>query len=131
LIEERITVVQRLDPAGAMVLANRSQLEQMVTQLLLNARDAIRDGFGSIVISTSQGTSSVLLRVADSGVGMTKEVQRRIFEPFFTTHRDIGRAGLGLATVRTAINNAGGSINVESTVGVGSAFEIWLPRIES
>ena len=131
LIDHRITVTHRLERHGAPVYANRSQLEQVVMNLVLNARDAMRDGIGTIVISTHRTPATTTLRVTDNGVGMTDEVRRRIFEPFFTTRRGKGGTGLGLATVHAIVAHAGGSIEVASTPDDGSVFEIVFPAPEN
>jgi two-component system, cell cycle sensor histidine kinase and response regulator CckA len=120
---------------------NQSQFEQVLTNLVVNARDALPDG-GDIAIELSSvelevetrinswalvpGTY-VRLLVKDTGTGMTEETVARIFEPFFTT-KEVGRGtGLGLSTVHGIIAQAGGSIEVESSVGAGTSFLVHLP----
>jgi C4-dicarboxylate-specific signal transduction histidine kinase len=126
VIDGRITLVQQLDPKGAYVCLDRTQLEQIIINLVLNARDAIQGALGAITITTRSRASTCTLRIADSGVGMTDEVRRRVFEPFFTTKASWGGTGLGLATVYSIVTRAGGSIVVDSAVGAGTAFEITL-----
>ncbi len=122
-----------LDPA---------QLEQILTNLCANARDAI-GGVGRLIIATcnctldavdcleipaSQPGDYVRLRIADDGTGMSAETRSMIFEPFFTT-KGLGEgAGLGLSTVYGIVRQNHGAITVESTVGVGTQFDIYLPR---
>jgi PAS domain S-box-containing protein len=124
---EGIALVARLDPDSAPVRLNRNQAEQILVNLVTNARDAMPTRVGSITISTRRSGSSTSLRVADTGGGMSEDVRDRIFEPFFTTRKESGGTGLGLATVHAIVTGAAGSIAVESAMGVGSAFEIVLP----
>jgi len=120
------------------VLADPSRLEQVVMNLVLNARDALPDG-GSIHITTERrvgrsGTAGspasvpgILISVRDNGVGMDDRTKVHVFEPFFTT-KGAGRGtGLGLATVYGIVQQAGGRITLDSAVGQGSTFRIWLP----
>ena len=108
------------------VLADRSQLEQVIMNLVVNARDAIPDR-GSLSVRTRREQGTALLEVSDSGTGMTSEVIERIFEPFFTT-KEIGKGtGLGLAIVYGIVKQCEGHIQVESEVGEGTTFTISLP----
>jgi signal transduction histidine kinase len=110
------------------VEADRSQLDQVVINLVLNARDAMPSG-GKLVIATAVSDSEVELRVEDSGTGIEEDVLPHVFEPFFTT-KDIGRGtGLGLATVHGIIEQAGGRIDIGSRVGEGTRVEIFLPAL--
>jgi PAS domain S-box-containing protein len=130
LLDGRITIVLQLDGVTAPVCMNRSQFEQIVINLILNARDAIQGRLGAITISTRFQESTVNVRVADTGAGMTEATRQRVFEPFFTTKAGSGGTGLGLATVYSIVTKAGGSIEVVSAVGTGTAFDITLPRGE-
>ncbi|MFQ5719439.1 MAG: ATP-binding protein [Acidobacteriota bacterium] len=107
-----------------------SQLEQVVMNLVVNARDAMPDG-GEIRIRTRNEVRNderqVVLTVEDTGEGMTPEVRERIFEPFFTTRRAGGSSGLGLATVHGIMRQYQGLIEVDSEPGRGTVFEVVLP----
>ena len=112
------------------VSGDRSQLHQVLMNLLINSRDAMPAG-GSITLSVKSFQSSipsVLVSVADTGKGMDEKTQARVFEPFFTTKRDSGGTGLGLASVRSIIKNHGGEIRLTSEVGKGTQFDILFPR---
>ncbi len=124
------------------VLMDSSQLDQMIANLCVNARDAIAD-VGTLAISTAncvvdEGFSAehadatpgdfVKLSVRDNGAGMTEEIASQIFEPFFTTKESGSGTGLGLATVYGAVVQNRGFITVASEVGAGSTFELYLPR---
>ncbi|MCB1509511.1 MAG: response regulator [Hyphomicrobiaceae bacterium] len=124
------------------VKADRNQLNQVVINLAVNARDAMPDG-GRLTIRTrnvperesqrrvSQGMpvgQYVVVEVEDTGIGMSPEVMKKIFEPFFTT-KDIGKGtGLGLSTVYGIIKQTGGYVFADSTVGEGTTFQVYLPR---
>mgnify|MGYP000126431874 CR=1 FL=1 len=116
----------------SVVLADVGQLDQLVLNLAVNARDAMpRGGVLSLEVRTeaaSQGRT-VVLRVRDTGVGMSPEVQRRVFEPFFTTKDPSKGTGLGLSTCYGLVGRFGGTIDVQSVVGEGSTFEIRLPAV--
>jgi PAS domain S-box-containing protein len=142
LIGEDVQLVVRLDPALAMTMADRAQLEQVVVNLAVNARDAMPDG-GILAITTantdlgastagahirSVAGSYVTLVVADTGVGMTPEVIEHAFEPFYTTKERTKGTGLGLSTVIGIVEQSGGFIEVKSEPGTGSTFTIYLPR---
>jgi signal transduction histidine kinase len=112
------------------VLADRGQLEQVLLNLVVNARDAMPGG-GSLTLETSNiaidGVPHVLLTVLDTGVGMSKEVLARLFEPFFTTKAPGEGTGLGLSMVYGIIQQSGGGIAVQSEPGRGATFRIHLP----
>jgi signal transduction histidine kinase/ActR/RegA family two-component response regulator len=116
------------------VEVDAGELELVILNLAVNARDAMPEG-GTIVIRAQNAASSsvldgdhVILQVVDSGVGMTEEVKARVFEPFFTT-KDIGRgSGLGLPQVYGFAKQSGGSIEIQSQVGKGTIVSLFLPR---
>jgi signal transduction histidine kinase len=117
----------------ARVRADRGQIEQVLLNLAVNARDAMPSG-GSLTIATSNlgdDPPSVALVVRDMGVGMSDDVRDRIFEPFFTT-KDVGKGtGLGLSMVYGIVKQSGGTIGVESEVGRGTTFTITLPATDA
>ena len=130
LIGEHIELRIQTPPTLARIKADPGQLEQVILNLVVNARDAMPTG-GKITIATSMGTGSldgcVVLRVSDTGVGMTEAVRERIFEPFFTTKEPGKGTGLGLSTVYGIVKQSGGTIDVESALGKGTTFAIVLP----
>ena len=143
LMPEDIEVVFRADPSLGHVRTDAGQLEQVLMNLTVNARDAMPRG-GKLTIETENVTVTpefarerppiepgdyVKLAVADTGTGMDAETKAHIFEPFFTT-KDPGRGtGLGLATVYGVVKQTGGFLWVDTELGVGSKFEVYLPRV--
>ncbi|GEJ57937.1 ATP-binding response regulator [Anaeromyxobacter diazotrophicus] len=139
IIGEDVELTLRLDPAPSVVLADRSQLEQMILNLVVNAREAMPTG-GTLAISTRNvppdagalppgcAGPHVLVEVADSGAGMDAGTLRHAFEPFFTTKPRGKGTGLGLATVYGIVRQSGGQVEVASAVGKGTTFRIFLPR---
>jgi signal transduction histidine kinase len=122
------------------ILADAGQLQQVVVNLITNARQAIGDDLGTITIGVSPpsrrsnrryGGDFVRLRVADTGSGMDAETKDRVFEPFFTTKKVGEGTGLGLSVVHGIIADHGGQIEVSSRVGKGTEFIIFLPVAES
>jgi signal transduction histidine kinase/CheY-like chemotaxis protein len=134
LLGEHVRLTTQLASDAGWVVADVGQLEQIIVNLALNARDAMPDG-GELTIATSvvqtSGEPEIRIRVRDTGVGMTEEVQGRLFEPFFTT-KSVGKGtGLGLATVFGIVQQSGGRVAVESVLGSGSTFDVLLPRREA
>ncbi len=130
-IGEDIELVIRLVPDLGPVRADPTQMEQVLLNLAVNARDAMPDG-GCLTIATTNvdppGGAAVRIRVEDTGVGMSEEVRAHLFEPFYTT-KDVGKGtGLGLATAYGIVRQSGGEISVESQTGRGSVFLIDLPQ---
>ncbi|MDD5656682.1 MAG: PAS domain-containing protein [Elusimicrobia bacterium] len=142
IVGENIKIALELHPSLWPVMMDSGQLEQVVLNLAVNARDAMPKG-GKLVLATknlsvseSRGSEAsppgryVVVEVRDTGVGMDAPTQARLFEPFFTT-KDPGRGtGLGLATVRAIVRQYKGAISVRSAPGKGSVFRIRLPRAE-
>ena len=132
LIGPRIELTVTHEGEPARVKADPGQLEQVLLNLAVNARDAMPEG-GTLVITTAHRKTGeredILLIVRDSGTGMTSEVRDRVFEPFFTT-KEVGKGtGLGLSTVYGIIVQSGGTIELESEVGRGTTFTVVLPSI--
>ncbi|GGN10399.1 histidine kinase [Actinoplanes campanulatus] len=129
-IGTNIRLVCRTHDQPLPVRANRGRLDQILLNLVINARDAMPDG-GMIVVGTDQTPDGgARLSVTDTGCGMTAEVRDRLFEPFFTTKPADQGTGLGLATVYGIVEDAGGRIGVESSPGAGTTFTIELPRAD-
>jgi CheY-like chemotaxis protein len=145
VIGEHVALRVELQPQLGRVLADPGQLEQVITNLAVNARDAMPSG-GTLLIRTAdvdpadvpgQSPESVPLvdplvelSVRDDGVGMDERTLARLFEPFFTT-KELGRGtGLGLATVYGIVRQSGGHIRVNSRLHHGSTFAVYLPRVE-
>ncbi len=143
LAGENVEVQLELLPEGALVHADPVQMEQVIMNLVLNARDALPFG-GVLRIGTAcveqkmSDTSSrqnpgngcaIMLWVTDNGLGMDQETQQRIFEPFFTTKESGKGTGLGMSIVQGIIAQSGGSIEVHSQPGNGTTFRIYLPQV--
>ena len=146
LIGEDIALEAHLDATLGQVMADPNQVQQVIMNLAVNARDAMVDG-GTLDIETMNGEINeessaslqsaappgryVLMSVTDTGQGMDETIREHIFEPFFTT-KEVGKGtGLGLSTVYGIIRQSGGWIDVQSEVGVGTSFKIYFPRIDS
>jgi two-component system cell cycle sensor histidine kinase/response regulator CckA len=115
-----------LDPNLADVLADDTQIQQVVLNLAVNARDAMPRG-GTLLIEVLNFGGSVALTVRDTGVGMPPEVLSRIREPYFTTRQASGGTGLGLAMVSRIVEEHKAVMSIESKVGEGSCFHILIP----
>ncbi len=121
-----IELIQALSPAIPEITADPSQLNQVLVNLVVNAIQAMPDG-GTLTIETSSDGDNVKLTVKDTGIGMSKEIIKQIFVPFFTT-KDIDQGtGLGLPVIHGIIASHGGKIEVDSTEGKGSVFEVSFP----
>jgi PAS domain S-box-containing protein len=144
VLGETIQLKLTLGEPVACIRADPGQMEQLILNLAINARDAMPQG-GILNIQTDQATfaepkpcssgylaagSYTVLNIADTGTGMTLEVQAHLFEPFFTTKENGKGTGLGLCNVYGIVKQAGGEINVSTVVGRGTTFHIYLPRAE-
>ena len=144
MIGEDVTLVTRLEPAAGDVPVERARFEQLVMNLVLNARDAMPNG-GRLVIDARRVTfedvtaspkalppgTYLQFSVADCGVGIDRAVVDCIFDPFFTTKRDGKGTGLGLATVHEIVREAGGEVLAYTAAGRGTVFKIYLPVVAS
>jgi two-component system cell cycle sensor histidine kinase/response regulator CckA len=141
---EDVQFVTQLAPAPGLVIADPGQIEQVIMNLAVNARDAMPSG-GTLTIQTSEarldaeeaarhvGASPgayVRIAVSDTGIGMDANVRAHLFEPFYTTKERGKGTGLGLATVYGIVTQSGGFLTVDSEPGQGSTFSIYLPRSE-
>jgi PAS domain S-box-containing protein len=140
-IPSTATLSSRVDPSAGSILADPTQLHQVVLNLCANARDAIGT-YGRIEVSVEAVSAGpgdpdlppgpwVRLRVRDDGVGMDDATRARIFEPFMTTKGPQGGHGLGLAVVHGIVTGAGGRIRIESAPGKGTTFDVYFPRREA
>jgi PAS domain S-box-containing protein len=131
LIPATIRVEQQLQAGLPPVFVDAGQVEQIIVNLVLNARDAMPDG-GTLTLTTAAGAAgsrTIVLEVRDSGVGMDLVTQARIFEPFFTTKQPGVGTGLGLSTVYGIVKQSGGTVTVSSAPGRGSAFRVEFPSM--
>jgi signal transduction histidine kinase len=144
LIGKQMRLVVKLDAGAGHIRADMGQIDQILVNLVVNARDAMPSG-GTVTIETGNAVfddhapgngaigagSYVFLAVTDTGIGMDQATRDLMFEPFFTTKATGKGTGLGLATTNGIVNRAGGHIEVESEPGRGSAFRLYFPRIDA
>lgn len=128
-LPDNVTYESVLAPDADCVEANRGHLEQVITNLVVNARDAMEQDGGVLRIETGKGPDGTWIAVSDSGCGMGPEVRAHIFEPFFTTKRGDRGTGLGLATVYGIVKNLGGDLRVNSAPGQGTTMTLLLPTV--
>lgn len=145
-LPKSIAVKYDVEPELRLISADATQIHQILMNLCINARDAMSASGGTLTLTAknvvldeqyarmnieAKPGAHILLTVADTGTGMTPEVQNRIFDPFFTT-KEVGKGtGLGLATARSIVKNHGGFINLYSEAGRGTQFSIYFPALES
>ncbi|NJL26367.1 MAG: response regulator, partial [Thermoanaerobaculia bacterium] len=145
VIGEDIQLITRLEPGLRSILADAGQIEQVVLNLAVNARDAMPDG-GQLILETASFTmpggldaarptaiapgAYVLFSMRDTGTGIPRNVREHLFEPFFTTKESGDNTGLGLAMVYNFVERCGGVIEVESSMGSGTTFLLYLPVAE-
>jgi two-component system, cell cycle sensor histidine kinase and response regulator CckA len=141
LLGQRVECILRLTPGVGLIQADATQIEQVLLNLALNARDAMPDG-GILTIETAVVTlganqvagcdpgAFVRLTVRDTGVGMDAETRGRVFEPFFTTKGASQGTGLGLSIVNGIVLQSSGAVTVESQPGQGATFRVFLPRLD-
>jgi len=143
LIGENIELVTRLSPETGHTRADAGQLEQVIMNLVVNAKDAMPEG-GKLTVESSDVTVRhsfrehrfiqpgryAVISVTDTGHGMDKETQSRIFEPFFTTKEKGKGTGLGLSTVYGIVKQSNGYVFAQSELGAGTTFYVYLPRVE-
>jgi CheY-like chemotaxis protein len=145
LLGEDIDIRVNTAPDLGSIMADPGQLEQVIMNLVVNARDAMPEG-GKLTIETCEvdvgdeyvadhvGVKAgryVCLCVSDTGVGIDPDTQHRIFEPFFTTKDKASGTGLGLSTVYGIVKQSGGNVTVYSELGRGTTFRVYLPRLEA
>jgi signal transduction histidine kinase/CheY-like chemotaxis protein len=145
LIGEDIALLTTATPGLGRVKADRGQIEQVIMNLAVNARDAMPQG-GRLIVETAdidlddeyvrrhvgaRPGPHVMLAVSDTGTGIPHEIQSQIFEPFFTTKEQGKGTGLGLATVYGIVKQSGGYIEVDSEPGQGTTFRVYLPRLDA
>jgi signal transduction histidine kinase len=133
------TVELRANGSGGLLLMDPGQLERLLLNLVINARDAMPGG-GTVVVEVGEATVEedevmpavfTAISVADSGMGISPEVRAHVFEPFFTTKRREMGTGLGLAVVHSVAERYGGFVHVDSEVGRGTTFRVYLPRVSA
>jgi two-component system NtrC family sensor kinase len=124
---QHVQVIKELDPALPSIMADFDQLQQVCTNLIINAIQAMPEG-GKLTLHTSADDNHLKLEVKDTGYGISPENMRKLFTPFFTTKREVRGVGLGLAVAYGIIQRHKGRIDVQSKVGEGTTFTIYLPR---
>jgi two-component system NtrC family sensor kinase len=128
-VKADIRLVTRFADALPEIIVDPGQINQVLVNLVVNAMQAMPEG-GTLNVETRNSDRGITIDVADTGTGMTEDLKKQIFLPFFTT-KDINEGtGLGLAVVHGIVTSHGGNISVESEVGKGTRFHIWLPLVQ-
>lgn len=124
---KEVEVKANFNAEGEMIKADRTQISQLVMNIVLNAYDAMREKGGTLLVSTRISGEEVVIRFKDNGCGMDTETMSRIFDPFYTTKESGKGTGLGLAIVAQIVETHGGKIYVDSEPGEGTEFRIYIP----
>ena len=124
---KEVEVKANFNAKGEMIKADRTQISQLVMNIVLNAYDAMREEGGTLLVSTRVSGEEVVIRFKDNGCGMDTETMSRIFDPFYTTKESGKGTGLGLAIVAQIVETHGGKIYVDSEPGEGTEFRIYIP----
>jgi nitrogen-specific signal transduction histidine kinase len=125
----RIKLALDLDVIPLLIAIDPAHFEQVITNLVINARDAMADG-GTITITTRAANAGASIEITDTGTGIPDHVLANIFEPFFTTKGPEKGTGLGLATVHEVVRRSRGTIDVRSQLGAGTTFTLWFPQTD-
>jgi len=129
LVGERVQIVTELDPEAGQVKIDPNQFEQVLVNLAMNARDSMSRG-GTLTIRTQRHLKQVRIEVIDTGTGMDRATMAHLFEPFFSSKPAGEGTGLGLATVRSIVEQAGGTVSANNEPDRGTRFTIDLPRVD-
>jgi signal transduction histidine kinase len=124
-----VSVASEVDPDAGEVRADAGEVQQVIMNLCANAVRAVTGSGGTVVVRLRSGASDVVLEVLDDGPGMDPATLARAFEPYFTTHRDGDGTGLGLAIIRHVVESLGGTVALESTLGLGTRAVVRLPAV--
>ena len=127
----RVNVISELSDEDCIVWGNETQISQMALNLVLNAFHAMEEAGGIMTVSLYEEEKNVVMKIKDTGIGISQENMKRIFEPFFTTKETGKGTGLGLAIVQQVVSEHNGEIEVESEVSKGTEITVRLPKTES
>ena len=127
LIGEDIELVESFEAGLGEIKADAGQIEQIIMNLVVNARDAMPKG-GTLTVETLSKNEKIIIKVKDTGIGIPEEIRDKIFDAFFTTKHTVKGVGLGLSVCYGIIKDHGGDIRLKSKTGKGSTFSIILPK---
>ncbi len=134
LMGHDLEIIENIEVDKALVKGNAAQITRLLMNFCLNARDAMEGKSGRLELTLGSkdinGKNHICITVSDNGCGMSSEVMEKIFDPFFTTKPADKGSGLGLAEAQDIIKMHNGTLNVQSTVGEGTLFEVLLPALE-